>query len=169
MKRGETNLKKEKRAGRSKAEKFLDKTKSPSVLASPAKKELSTSHITSSLPSSPFKATLTLSYRHYSNTPARSTLDLIITPLNTPPPNTPHRGTYYKKKFHMGEKSCEVDGISLERHLSSQRKTLLKPLLKVSTVDGRSVEDPRNLPKAYGLITWIWNSGRDLKLWDHLS
>lgn len=45
----------------------------------------------------------------------------------------------------------------------------MKPLLKVSTVDGQSVEDTRNFPKVYGLIAWIRNSGRDLKIWDHLS
>lgn len=57
----------------------------------------------------------------------------------------------------------------LERNFSPQRRTLLGPLFKTILLDGRSVDDNRNFPKAAGVITTIQNIRRDLRVWDHLS
>lgn len=50
----------------------------------------------------------------------------------------------------------------------SQKKSLLRRLFKMTSVNGKSVEDPRNFPKEPGHITWFRETGRVLKAWDHL-
>lgn len=40
----------------------------------------------------------------------------------------------------------------------------LDPLFKVTSVDGNSVEDLRNFPKEPGVISWIMDTGRDLRI-----
>lgn len=62
-------------------------------------------------------------------------------------------------------RSCYVDNRIMEKYISNQKRALLKPLLKMASIDGRAIEGPQNFPKA--VITWIRNTGRNLTVWDH--
>lgn len=66
----------------------------------------------------------------------------------------------------MQEKS--VDRQDMERDLSTQRKALMAPLFKITSVDGKSVEESLNFPKAPGGISCISDTGNYLKVWTHL-
>lgn len=55
-----------------------------------------------------------------------------------------------------------------EKDLSTYKKDLLGPLFKICTVDGNSLEDPRNLPKALGVITCVRDMVEFLNVWNHL-
>lgn len=54
---------------------------------------------------------------------------------------------------------------ALEKDHSFQRKALLRPHFKCTSVDGNSTKDTRNFPNAPGVIR---NTGGNLKMWSHL-
>lgn len=58
----------------------------------------------------------------------------------------------------------------LEKNLSTQKKALLGLLSKMTTVDGKSMEDPRTFSKIPGIITSIRDTGwgGNLKVWNQL-
>lgn len=82
------------------------------------------------------------------------------------PPNHPCKRKYYSPRCGGGEKICMIDKRALERDLSLQRKALFRPLFKCTSVDGKSTDDPRNLPDVPGVIMLIRGK---LKVWDHLA
>lgn len=59
----------------------------------------------------------------------------------------------------------KVDTKELKKSLSVQKKSFLDLLFKLSTVDGKSVEDPNNDP---GVISCIRDTGSYLKVWAHV-
>lgn len=73
------------------------------------------------------------------------------------------------KYFPGPDLICKVDRKERERDLSTHRRARLGPLFKLTSVDGQSVEDPRNFPKAHGITTCIRDSGRNLKVWYFLE
>lgn len=85
----------------------------------------------------------------------------------SPSPNPSQNKKDRKKKQPLRGKMCCVDRKALESDLSSQRKTLLKPLFKYTSVHVPSTEDPGNFPNAPGLINLIRSTGEKLKVWDH--
>lgn len=62
-----------------------------------------------------------------------------------------------------------MDREALERDLSSRRKALLRHLLKCTSVDRKSTDEPRNFPRVPGVITLIRNTRGNLKVWEHLA
>lgn len=57
----------------------------------------------------------------------------------------------------------------MERDLSSQKRPILRPLFKVTSFDGKSMEDLSNFPKVPGVIICISDTCRVLKVWDHFQ
>lgn len=45
----------------------------------------------------------------------------------------------------------------------------MKPLFKCTSIDGMSPENLSNFPNASSVITLIWNTGANFKIWDHLA
>lgn len=173
------NLKNVKPAGWSRAEKATEKTKTQSVPASPAKNEkpikirglpssllnLHCSLLSNTLfsPHIYFQHTSTQYTRVQHHFSQYSSFQHLSS-------QNPRHSTSKKKKQYPGEwESCQLDRQALERDLSSQKRALLRPLFKTSSVDSRPAEDPRNFPKDAGVITWMCNTGRDLKVRNHLS
>lgn len=67
----------------------------------------------------------------------------------TPHPSTsslPHPSREKKKISPRPEEICKIDRKELEEDLSGHTKSLLGPLFKIISVDGKSVEDTRNFP-----------------------
>lgn len=120
---------------------------------------------TRSLHSAPFIAPLSsLPNTSPPNTPTPKTAatDNNSTPplLNTPPPNSHQHSTFPKKQK---QKNSIPGGKVLSSRqagpctgpLVPEIKALLRPLFKISSVDGRSM----NFPKVAVVITWIRNMG----------
>lgn len=87
-------------------------------------------------------------------------------PLHLPPPqfsiysSRDHPAKEKKKKYFPGFDSiCKVDRWELEKGLSAHKKVHLSPLFKLTSVDGKSVEDLRNFPEAPRVITFIKDTG----------
>lgn len=59
--------------------------------------------------------------------------------------------------------------MALERDLSSQKKTLLRPLFKFTSVDLPLPENSKNFPEAPGVLMLIQNCGGKLKVWELLD
>lgn len=76
-----------------------------------------------------------------------------------------HKNSLFPKEDDI----CFIHRLAHQRDLSSQRKPHLGPLFKFASIDGKSTEDPKNFPKAPGVITLISNSGHKLKVWDFLA
>lgn len=60
-----------------------------------------------------------------------------------------------------------MDRQELERDLFSQRETLLKPLFKLTSIDGKSTGDPMNIGMALGVITMVRIAGT--KAWHFIA
>lgn len=74
-----------------------------------------------------------------------------------------------KEKYsHGAEEICKVDRRVLEKDFSTQKRALLGFLFKAISVDGKSMEDPRSIPKAPGVIMYLGDSGCYLKGLSHL-
>lgn len=56
----------------------------------------------------------------------------------------------------------------MERDLSTQKKALMAPLFKITSVNRKSVEESLNFLKASGGISYIRDTGNYLKVWTHL-
>lgn len=61
-----------------------------------------------------------------------------------------------------------MDRKEVEKSLSTQKKALLGLLFKMTTVDGKLVEDPCNFSKAPCVLIRIRDIGGSLKVWNHL-
>lgn len=110
--------KKERKSGRSRAEKAVDKAKTQSASVSPLRMETAGQKgMTRSLPTSPSRA------------PS----------FSSPSPLPKEKEKYFSRI----ETICQVE--RLKRDLSAQRKALLSPLFKL-TVDEKSTEGPNNFP-----------------------
>lgn len=71
----------------------------------------------------------------------------IYTPhaINSPPSHPAKEKKKRKKHFPKPDVICKVDK-EIERGLFAYKKALIGPLLKLTSVDGKSVEDTRNFP-----------------------
>lgn len=84
--------------------------------------------------------------------------------LSSPSPPTSKRKR--KKHFPREERICQV----LERELFTQKKALLRPLFKLTSVVGKFTEEPRNFFQAAGVITLKRNTvGGNLRVWNNLT
>lgn len=86
-----------------------------------------------------------------------------------PLPNIPKLLGKRKKLFSGPEAVCRVDRDDFMKDLPSQKRAQLGLLYKLKRVDGKSVDDPTNFPKAPGVITCIRETGTDLKVWNHFG
>lgn len=77
--------------------------------------------------------------------------------------------TRKKKGFPKKETNLKADRQVTERDHSSLRRALLRLLFNLTSVDGKSTEDPRNFTKAPRVITLIRNSSGSFKVWDFNS
>lgn len=73
-----------------------------------------------------------------------------------------------KKLFRKIEDICRVDRRELEKNLSTRKRALLGLLFKISSIDGKSVEDPNNFPRPPGVTTLIRDTSKYINVWVHL-
>lgn len=113
-----------------------------------AEAESNIQHESRSLPPSPTRTS--------SLTPSTYSLGSITTPtpLSTSSPTHSSREKKRKKYFPGPENICKVNRAELEE-LSNEKKSLLGALFKLSSIDGKSVEDPRNFPQAPAVNTFV--------------
>lgn len=98
--------------------------------------------------------------------PANSSLSSISTHAHTSTYSHPHSSREKKKKlFPYPEPICKVDKEEYKKSLSNQKKALLRLLFKLDTMNGKSVEDPRNFTDAPGVIACVRDTGGYLKVW----
>lgn len=58
----------------------------------------------------------------------------------------------------------------MERELFAQKKALLRPLFKLTSIVGKFTKEPRNFFQAAGVITLKRNTaGGNLRMWDNLT
>lgn len=149
-------------SGRSRAECSMDRTRRHSFPASPIRQSVSPRD--RSLPSS--------HTRTPSPSPSTSSPSSLNTPPHTSTSSPPHPSREKKKKkkklFEGPESICHVDKEVYKNGLTKQRKALSGLLFQMNEVDGKSTEDPRNFPKAPGVITCVRDTGAYLRVWSHL-
>lgn len=149
-------------SGRSRVERSMDRTRRRSFPASPIRHTVSPKD--RSLPSSPTRTP--------SPSPSISSPSSVSTPPHTSTSSPPHPSREKKKKkkklFEGPETICQVDKEEYTKVLSKHKRPLLKVLYKINKVDGKTTEDPRNFPKAPGVITCVRDTGSFLKVWSHL-
>lgn len=141
MRKSRTRMSKEKRLTEAGWKRPWNMLKSQSTLALPNRIETSHANKGRILPFSPTK-----------NSPSPS-------PITTSQPTPLEK----QKPFRGGGGICQVGRKALEKDLSSQRKALLRPFIKCTSVNLLSTEDPRNFLQAPGVITLIWSLDGKLK------
>lgn len=150
----------EKCSGRSRAERCMDEARSLFLPAQP-KESVGVAQKASSLPQSPNRVPFSPPC-----TPSFSSASAHNPPIHFFA-TTPGQGKNEKEIFPGSDQICKVNMKELEKNLATQKKALLGLLFKMTKVDGKSMEDPRNFSKIPGVLTSIRDTF-NLKVWNKL-
>lgn len=137
----------------------MDKTRSQFVSVSPVVIE-DVALKSRSLSTSPAQ-TLSL----FTFTPPHPSTSTLLATSTLPYPSRKKKDNNH---FPQMDEICKVNRREVDKDLFTQKKALLGPLFKITSINGKSVEDPRNFSKALGMITCVRNMGNYLKVCSHL-